>query len=101
MVDLDGRQISTSDWRGKVVLINFWATWCPPCRAEIPDLIALQEKYRDQLQIIGVSEDEAGPEVVKRFVAEHRMNYPVVFFSSRRRHTISTRDWSSDVCSSD
>src|SRR6185295_13042348 len=62
----------------KVVLVNFWATWCPPCRAEIPDLIALQEKYRDQLQIIGISEDEGGPEVVRRFVDAHRMNYPVV-----------------------
>jgi len=58
--DLDGREISTASLRGKVVLLNFWATWCPPCRAEIPDLIALQEKYRDQLQIIGISEDEGG-----------------------------------------
>jgi thiol-disulfide isomerase/thioredoxin len=79
--DLDGRQISTSSLRGKVVLLNFWATWCPPCRAEIPDLIALQEKYRDQLQIIGISEDEGGPELVKRFVADHHMNYPVVMAS--------------------
>src|SRR6476660_4637142 len=76
--DLDGREISSASLRGKVVLLNFWATWCPPCRAEIPDLVALQEKYRDQLQIIGISEDEGGPEVVRRFVAEHRMNYPVV-----------------------
>jgi thiol-disulfide isomerase/thioredoxin len=77
-VDLDGRPISSSSLRGKVVLINFWATWCPPCRAEIPDLVALQEKYRDQIQIIGVSEDEAPPEVVKRFAAEHKVNYPIV-----------------------
>jgi len=76
--DLDGREISTASLRGKVVLLNFWATWCPPCRAEIPDLVALQEKYRDQLQIIGISEDEGGPEVVRRFVAQHQMNYPVV-----------------------
>jgi thiol-disulfide isomerase/thioredoxin len=76
--DLDGREISTASLRGKVVLLNFWATWCPPCRAEIPDLVALQEKYRDQLQIIGISEDESGPDVVRRFVAEHHMNYPVV-----------------------
>jgi cytochrome c biogenesis protein CcmG, thiol:disulfide interchange protein DsbE len=76
--DLDGREVSTSSLRGKVVLINFWATWCPPCRAEIPDLVALQEKYRDRLQIIGISEDEASPQVVKAFVAEHKMNYPVV-----------------------
>jgi thiol-disulfide isomerase/thioredoxin len=77
-VDLDGRPVTSSSMRGKVVLINFWATWCPPCRAEIPDLIALQDKYRDQIQIIGVSEDEAPPEIVKRFAAEHKMNYPIV-----------------------
>ena len=69
MLDLDGRQISASDWRGKVVLVNFWATWCPPCRAEIPDLVALQEKYREQLRIIGVSEDEGSPEAVRRFAS--------------------------------
>ncbi|MBI3400896.1 MAG: TlpA family protein disulfide reductase [Acidobacteria bacterium] len=76
--DLDGRDISPAALRGKVVIFNFWATWCPPCRAEIPDLIALQDKYRDQLQIIGISEDEESPEMVKRFAAEHKMNYPIV-----------------------
>jgi thiol-disulfide isomerase/thioredoxin len=76
--DLDGREVSTASWRGKVVIINFWATWCGPCRAEIPDLVALQEKYRDRLQVIGISQDEASPEVVRRFAAEHHVNYPVV-----------------------
>ena len=76
--DLDGREVSTAAWRGKVVIINFWATWCGPCRAEIPDLVALQEKYRDRLQVIGISQDEASPEVVKRFAIEHHVNYPVV-----------------------
>jgi len=79
--DLDGRSLSSTSFRGKVVLINFWATWCAPCRAEIPDLIALQEKYRDRLQIIGISQDEAPPAVVKRFVADHNINYPVVMTS--------------------
>jgi len=76
--DLDGREVSSASAHGKVVIVNFWATWCPPCRAEIPDLIALQEKYRDQLQVIGVSEDEVPAEDVKRFVADHKINYPVV-----------------------
>jgi cytochrome c biogenesis protein CcmG/thiol:disulfide interchange protein DsbE len=74
---LDGQTISSATWRGKVTLLNFWATWCPPCKAEIPDLIALQNKYRDQLQIIGISEDET-PDVVRSFIAEHKINYPVV-----------------------
>jgi thiol-disulfide isomerase/thioredoxin len=78
--DLDGRLVSPADWRGKVTLINFWATWCGPCRLEIPDLIALQQKYHYQLQIIGVSEDE-DPILVKQFRAEHKINYPVVMMT--------------------
>jgi len=76
--DLDGREVTLASLRGKVVLVNFWATWCGPCRAEIPDLIALQEKYRDRLQVIGISQDEAPPDLVRKFAADHRMNYPVV-----------------------
>jgi thiol-disulfide isomerase/thioredoxin len=76
--DLEGRAVSSAALKGKVVIVNFWATWCPPCRAEIPDLIALQDKYRDNLQVIGISQDEAPAEVVKRFAVEHRMNYPIV-----------------------
>jgi thiol-disulfide isomerase/thioredoxin len=78
MRDLDGREVSLASLRGKVVLVNFWATWCGPCRAEIPDLVALQEKYRDQLQVIGISQDEVPVDLVRRFAVDHRMNYPVV-----------------------
>ena len=79
--DLDGRDITSASLRGKVVIVNFWATWCGPCRAEIPDLVALQQKYKDTLQVIGVSEDEAGVDVVKRFAAEHAVNYPVAMMT--------------------
>jgi thiol-disulfide isomerase/thioredoxin len=75
---IDGKTISSRDWKGKVTIINFWATWCPPCRAEIPDLIKLQDQYRDHLQIIGVSTDEAPVSVVAEFAAEFKMNYPIV-----------------------
>lgn len=75
---LDGSDVSLASLRGKVVIVNFWATWCPPCREEIPDLIALQAKYKDQLQIIGVSQDEAPPAMVAKFASEHQMNYPIV-----------------------
>jgi len=75
--DLDGRTLSLASLRGKVTIVNFWATWCGPCRAEIPDLVALQEKYKDRLQVIGISEDEAAPAVVKTFAAQFNVNYPI------------------------
>jgi thiol-disulfide isomerase/thioredoxin len=81
LTDLDGRSHSSADWRGKVTIVNFWATWCPPCRAEIPDLVALQKKYGDRLQIIGVSQDEGPIEPVKQFAAEHHINYPIVMMT--------------------
>lgn len=77
VTDLKGRAINSADLRGKVVIVNFWATWCPPCRAEIPDLIKLQNKYRDQVVILGISEDEGPVGEVEAFVAEQKMNYPV------------------------
>lgn len=79
LTDIDGKVIDQSKWQGKVVLLNFWATWCGPCRAEIPDLIALQDKYRDNLVVVGLSVDE-GKEantLVKKFVVDHAINYPV------------------------
>src|SRR5262245_21007481 len=78
---LDGQTISSSLLRGKVAVINFWATWCGPCRAEIPDLVALQAKYKDSLQIVGISQDEAPAEVVKRFAADRRVNYPIAMMT--------------------
>lgn len=83
--DLEGRVISSADWRGKVTIVNFWATWCPPCRAEIPDLIALQNQYPDQLQIIGVSTDEGPIDGVRKFAATERINYPVVMITPELR----------------
>jgi thiol-disulfide isomerase/thioredoxin len=77
MEDLDGKPLSLSASRGKVVLLNFWATWCGPCRAEIPDLIELQKKYGDHLQIIGLDVDDDDVAEVKKFVAANGINYPV------------------------
>ena len=76
--DLSGAAVSVADWNGKVVLVNFWATWCPPCREEIPELIALQKQFRDGLRIVGVSEDDDPPENVVRFSQQKGMNYPIV-----------------------
>jgi thiol-disulfide isomerase/thioredoxin len=95
MTDIEGRTLSSADWRGKVVLINFWATWCGPCRVEIPDLIALQQKYRDQLVVVGISEetpddpnhvaDAKDIALVKKFAAERNINYPLVMATPELR----------------
>ncbi len=77
--DLDGHEVAFSQFQGKVVVVDFWATWCVPCIGEIPNYIKLQEKYgKDGLVIVGISLDERGPDVVKPFVKEKGMNYPVV-----------------------
>jgi len=76
--DLSGNVVSSANWKGKVVVLNFWATWCPPCREEIPEMIQLQNDYKDRLVIIGVSEDEDPPEKVLEFVKQKGINYPVV-----------------------
>lgn len=78
LTGLDGKSFNTSSYQGKVVLVNFWAAWCTPCAAEIPQFVAMQEKYRQQgLQILGISMDDAD-DVLRKFYREHKMNYPVV-----------------------
>lgn len=77
--DVDGRIIRLSDYKGKVVLINFWATWCPPCRAEMPDLIRLQREHKKQgLQIIGITYPPQTRTRVRRFARSLKVNYPIV-----------------------
>jgi len=76
--DINGKLVSTADWKGRVVILNFWATWCPPCREEIPELVQLQTKYKDKLLVVGASEDDDGPQKVQQFMQQHGMNYPVV-----------------------
>ena len=75
--DLDGQLRAVGEWDGKVVALNFWATWCPPCIKEVPEFVALQEKYQTQgLQFIGIALQQ--PEEVHEFVAEHKVNYPIL-----------------------
>ncbi len=82
---LDGKPISLADAHGKVILLNFWATWCGPCRAEIPDLIELQNKYKDHLQIIGLTVDDDDPAAIKKVVEKTGINYPVAMASDEVR----------------
>jgi thiol-disulfide isomerase/thioredoxin len=74
---LDGKPLTLLSLQGKVIFLNFWATWCGPCRAEIPDLIALQDRYKGRLQIIGLDVDDEEADIQK-YVEEMGINYPVV-----------------------
>ncbi|HEX4380001.1 MAG TPA: TlpA disulfide reductase family protein, partial [Candidatus Acidoferrum sp.] len=82
---IDGKPLSLSASHGKVILLNFWATWCGPCRAEIPDLIELQKKYADKLQIIGLDVDDDDSTEVKQFVEKFGINYPVAMVTNEIR----------------
>lgn len=79
MKDVAGRTISSTNFAGRVVVLNFWATWCPPCREEIPDFIDFVRKHdTNKVVIIGASVDEGGADLVKSFAEAYKINYPVV-----------------------
>jgi thiol-disulfide isomerase/thioredoxin len=91
--DLNGRTVRLSDYRGKVVLINFWATWCPPCRAEMPDLVRLQREYgKEGLQIIGVTYPPEKKERVRRFARSLKVNYPIILGTREFKDRFSSEE---------
>jgi cytochrome c biogenesis protein CcmG/thiol:disulfide interchange protein DsbE len=84
LTSTDGKQVKLSDYKGKVVIIDFWATWCPPCRKGIPDLIAIQKEFKKDVVIIGISVDQdSGPRATKSkvvpFIKEYGINYTIVY----------------------
>ena len=78
--DTRGRTVRVSDFRGKIVMLNFWATWCVPCAAEVPELVKWQKKYaKVGLQIVGVTVPPINRPTVRNFARKKKMNYPVLF----------------------
>ncbi len=78
LADLDGNEISLSDFSGKVIFLNFWATWCPSCRDEIPGFVEMYKKHKKKgLEIIGISLDRKGKNKVAQFAKKYKINYPL------------------------
>lgn len=77
--NLDGKDVSLSDYRGKIVFVNFWATWCGPCRMEIPHFVKLMDKYSDDLAILGISVDDPRDyDKIPAFSSSFNINYPIL-----------------------
>jgi cytochrome c biogenesis protein CcmG/thiol:disulfide interchange protein DsbE len=76
--DMNGASVHLADFKGRVILLNYWATWCGPCKVEIPDLVALQDQYKDKgFVVLGVSQDD-DPETLRSFAGTFKMNYPIL-----------------------
>lgn len=90
--DLNGQTVKLSKYKGKVVLVNFWATWCAPCVAEVPELVKWQNEHKDELQIIGITYPPASLRKVRGFVRDHGINYPILLGSKATKRLFEPSD---------
>ena len=89
LTDMEGKSVSLSDFRGKVVLLNFWATWCPPCRAEMPSMERLYSEMRDKdFVLLAVNVEENGQNAVSSFVEDIPVSFPILFDSAQKISSI-------------
>jgi thiol-disulfide isomerase/thioredoxin len=88
---LDGQTAALSQYRGKVVILDLFATWCPPCRMEIPQFVALQKQYADRLTVVGLSYDQGSAEPVKKFMQDMKINYAVYWGSQEIANFVGLR----------
>ncbi len=92
--DVGGKMHTPAEWDGKVVLVNFWATWCPPCLREIPGFMEVRKKYGEQgFEIVGIAIDQ--PKAVERFIKKHKVNYPILH--GQGNATQVSRDYGDDI----
>lgn len=91
--DLRGRSVRLDAYKGKIVLLNFWATWCPPCRAEMPDLVKWQEQFRSKgLQVIGITYPPTQLREVRRFTRATGVNYPILLGTTKTKALFDSSD---------
>jgi thiol-disulfide isomerase/thioredoxin len=81
--NLEGKEVKLSEYKGKIIFVNFWATWCGPCRHEVPAFIELQDQYADDLVILGISLDQGDLSVVPDFANEYSINYEILYGSQQ------------------
>ncbi len=92
LTTLDGKTVRLSDFRGKAVLLNFWATWCEPCKIEMPWFVDLQKQYAAQgLQIVGVAMDDADPEDIAKFAKKMAIDYPILVGKDSDRDAVANQ----------
>ncbi len=80
--DLDGKKVSLSDYRGKLIFLNFWATWCPPCRREMPSMERLYQRFKDEDFVILAVDLREGKRVVEKFARKYKLNFPILLDST-------------------
>ncbi len=90
--DTHGKTVKLSDLKGKIVMLNFWATWCVPCAAEIPRLVKWQGEYKEKLQIIGVTYPPTNTAKVRRFVRKNKINYLILYGSKATKKLFEPSD---------